>query len=869
MIIRFFYILFFLIISCYAFCQGNNGHHTINLKNVTGFSPRCIGPSGIGRVNSFAVHNDNPNYIIVGAASGGVWMTSNSGTTWRPIFDNQPTQNIGAVAIYQKNPAVIWVGTGDCNPRNTVTPAGGIYQSSDSGKTWQYRGLKETRVIKKIIIDPTNPSIMYVSAMGDPFKANPERGVYKTVDGGRTWKRILFSNDTSGCADIVINPANPQEIYASLWQFQRTPWSVISGGAGSGLYFSKNGGISWEKIDAKNGLPSGSLGKIGIAISPSHPNIVYALVEAKDAGLYHSKDKGKSWTLMNNDKKVVQQRPFYFYRIFCDPKKSDKVWLLNQNLNVSENGGKDFEIVKDFHGDHHDFWISPRDPLFVMTGSDGGFGLSRDGGLHWQHFEQLSIGEFYGVETDNETPYHVMGGAQDNGSWMGKAYSFSNQLSNLDWLNLYGGDGYHVIPGSNTSSYLYVQSQGGQFVHMSSAKWLGNPETGATKLAVSANGEVIRYNWSVPLVLNPFDKNSFYYGSQFLHKGSRSVDEMISISSDLTTNDSTKTVIPDKGGLTPEYIYDQYCSITTIAPSSVAKGIIWVGTDDGNVQLTSDDSKTWQNVRDRLPGLPERAWISQIKASTHSSDAAFVVANHYRTGDTANYVFRTNDLGKSWTRMKTFKKGMGFAVCIQQDTEEPNLLFLGTSNGLHISFDNGETFQHLQNGFSSVQVSDLKIQEKEADLVIATFGRSFWILDNISTLRQLAHTKGLVPANFLFEIPPVLNFRYNKMERVPYLLEEIKPQTTAENRPRGLPIDIFFTPHNNIVEKDSLKISILSGDKVVSIIKEKLVPGLNRIWLSQVEFILEKFLPPFEIRVEVGNITEERPLVFRRELPEK
>jgi photosystem II stability/assembly factor-like uncharacterized protein len=718
----------------------------ISLDQFKNLKPRNIGPSGMsGRITAIDAVHKNPEIIYVGAASGGVWKTENSGAEWKPVFDEQPIQNIGSLAIQQSNPSIIWAGTGEGNPRNSLNIGEGIYKSLDAGKTWKRMGLEKTRNIHRVVIDPANPNTVYAAAIGNPYAQHPERGVYKTTDGGETWTRILYTNDTTGCADLVMDPSNPNKLIASMWQHYRLPWRLKSGGPGSGLYITIDGGKNWKKLAKEDGMPDGSIGRTGIAFARSMPSRVYAKIEATKNGLYKSDDGGFKWELVNSNPAEVTDRPFYYQEIYVDPKNENRIYDIHSTVTFSEDGGKSFKTLLPYfgiHPDHHSWWIHPDNADLIIEGNDGGIGISRDRGKTWVFDEKLPVGQFYHINTDNEIPYNVMGGMQDNGSWHGPAYTWTNGgIRNYYWNNVGGGDGFDVMPDPDGNGWVYSMSQGGavgRLNYKTGERWNIRPPSFELD-----EKKALRFNWNAAIAQDPFDKNTIYYGSQYIHKSNNKGASWETISPDLTTNDTAKMDQGTTGGLTLDITgAENHCTILVIEPSAKQKGVIWASTDDGNVQLTTDDGKTWTNFRGKIPGMPVGSWIPQIRASRYNAGEAFVVCNDYRRGDSKPYIFRTADFGKTWTRMIDEKKVTGYALCMIQDPTEPNLIFVGTEQGLWISFDNGASFQQWKNGYPSVSTYDLAIQEREADLVIATFGRAIWVLDDIRILRKAAAEKG-------------------------------------------------------------------------------------------------------------------------------
>lgn len=765
----------------------------ISLADFKNWKPRNIGPAGMsGRITAIDAVANDPETIYLGAASGGVWKTTNAGASWTPVFDEQSLLNIGSVAIQQSNPNVVWVGTGEGNPRNSINLGGGIYRSLDAGRTWKLMGLEKTICIHRIVIDPNNPNTVYAGAIGNPYAPHPEKGVWKTTDGGETWSQILKVNDSTGCADLVMDPSNPNKLIANMWQFYRTPYSSRSGGPGSALYITVDGGKNWKKLSSKEGLPAGDLGRIGIAFARSLPDRVYAKIEASKNGFYKSDDGGFTWQLVNSNGSEVTDRPFYYQEIYVDPKNENRIYDIHSTVTLSEDGGKSFTTLIPYsgiHPDHHAWWINPNDPNFIVEGNDGGIGISRDRGKTWIFDEKIPVGQFYHVNVDNETPYHVMGGMQDNGSWHGPGYSWINGgIRNYDWENVGGGDGFDVMPDAEDAHWVYSMSQQGNVGRRNwktGEGWFIRPVVADTSIK-------LRFNWNSAIAQDPFDKKTIYFGSQFVHKSTSKGAAWEIISPDLTTDNKEQQKQNENGGLTLDITgAENYNTILAIEPSPVEKGVIWAGTDDGNVQLTRDGGKTWTNFRGKIPGLPVGAWIPQVKASRYNGGEVFVVANDYRRGDFKPYIFRTTDYGKTWTRLVDEKKVRGYALCVLQDPSEKNLIFVGTEHGLWVSLDNGASFEQWKNGYPSVSTYDLAIQEKEADLVIATFGRSLWVLDDIRPLRKLAASNGLKPTAPItaFAAPDAWQASYKSPAGYEWSVDGI---WDAENKNRGAAISFYL-----------------------------------------------------------------------------
>ncbi len=731
--ILFFFISFFLNAQSVDFSILKN----LNIRNV--------GPANMsGRITAIDVLSTNPKIIYVGAASGGVWKSENGGSEWTPIFDEQPTQNIGALAIQQNNPDVIWVGTGEGNPRNSMNLGMGVFRTIDGGKTWEHMGLEATKTIHRIIIDPNNPNTIYVGAMGDPFSPNEHRGLYKTINGGKDWKKILFSNDKSGIGDLAMDPLNSNKLFANLYEHDRSPYYFTSGGKGSGLYMSYDGGENWKKLGEADGLPSGNLGRIGLAIAPSETNRIYAKIEAKKNALYRSDDGGSNWYIINDNPKFTNNRPFYFQDLAVDSKDPDRLYNIYQPLSVSYDGGQSFDPTpmipadetKGIHADFHAFWVNPNDPKHFIIGGDGGLGITYDHGKSWYFPETIPVAQFYHIGVDNDRPYNVYGGMQDNGNWSGPGYTWKRGgIRTLYWQYLVGGDGFDISPDLDNSRFGYGSSQNGNLYRYDK---LTGYYVSIQPPATPNQKKRLRFNWNAGFAKDPFDMDKAYYGSQFVHVTHDKGANWEIISPDLTTNNPEHQKA-DYGGLTLDVSgAEMYNSILTIAPSPIDKKTIWVGTDDGQVQLTTDGGKTWLNITSQVKGMPKEGWISKIMASSYDIGTAWLVVNNYRKGDYTPYLFKTEDFGKTWNRLADENNVKGYALSFIQDPVEPKLVFLGTENGLWISIDEGISWAQFKNGFPSVSTMDLTIQEPESALIIGTFGRAIWVLDDLLSLREIA-----------------------------------------------------------------------------------------------------------------------------------
>ena len=717
----------------------------LDMEKLKGMPARSIGPAAMsGRITAIDVVANDRDVMYVGSASGGLWKSTSGGVNWEPVFDKEAAMSIGAVAIQQSNPSVVWVGTGEGNPRNSLNGGYGLYKSLDGGKSWKLMGLEKTRNIYRIVIDPQDPNTVYVGAIGSPWGEHPERGVFKTTDGGQTWEKILYVNERTGCAELVMDPTNPNKLFAAMWEHRRWPWVFKSGGPGSGLYVTYDGGKTWDKRTDKDGLPSGDLGRIGIAIS-AKPEIVYALVESKKNGLYKSEDGGFKWKMVNEDMDQIGDRPFYYGEIHADPKNENRLYTIFSVVNVSEDGGKSFHPLLSYsfdggiHPDHHAWWIHPDDPSFMMDGNDGGLNITHDMGKHWRFVENIPVGQFYHINVDMAQPYNVYGGMQDNGSWVGPAYVWRfGGIRNSYFQMLMFGDGFDMAPDPDNNRYGYGMSQEGYV-----GRW--DRETGYTKNIRPTHPDadvLLRFNWNAAFAQDPFDHSTIYFGSQFVHKSTNKGDTWEIISKDLTTNDPEKQKQYESGGLTMDATgAENHCTILTIAPSPKEQGVIWAGTDDGQVQLTRDGGKTWSNLTARITGMPKNAWVPQIQASTYNKGEAFVVVNNYRQFDFKPYLFRTKDYGQTWESMVNSGQ-MGdnnYVLSVVQDPVEARLVFVGTENGLFVSLDEGKSYTKWTSGYpAALSTMDMVIHPREHDLVIGTFGRAIYVLDDIRPLREMA-----------------------------------------------------------------------------------------------------------------------------------
>lgn len=719
----------------------------IDSKLLKGLEARAIGPAATsGRVTDIEAVVSNPNIIYAGTATGGLWKSVNAGLNWTPIFDDQDFASIGAIAINQQNPNIVWVGTGEGNTRNSTSYGGGMFKSIDGGQTWQKIGLAGTERINRIALHPTNPDIAYVAALGTLWSENKERGLYKTEDGGKTWTQVLYVDEKTGATDVKMDPSNPNKLYAAMWQFRRWPYRFESGGKGSGLYVSNDGGKTWSQKTQEDGLPEGDLGRMVIAVSQSNPDRIYTLVEAKKSALIRSDDGGNTWQQVNTEIGIAD-RPFYYSELEVDPSNDNIVYNIATLVRRSIDGGKNFSTISSvsccaagntIHIDNHTLWINPNDSDHLILGNDGGIAITQDKAQTWRFVQNLPVSQFYHVRVDNAVPYNIYGGLQDNGSWRGPSEVWESAgIRTLHWQEIGFGDGFDAMPFPDDTQRGYAMSQGGNLTSF-------NLTTGEQKLVrpnppLDEAGKPVdlRFNWSAGLAQDPFDPATIYYGSQFVHKSTDRAASWTVISDDLTTNNPDWQRFKDSGGITSDVTAaENYTTIVSIAPSTVKQGVIWVGTDDGRLHVTQDGGTTWTSLESKIKGVPANSWIPHIEPSPHDAGTAFVVFDNHRRGDMSTYVYKLENFGKK-SRSIASKNLRGYALSFQQDHVDPNLLFLGTELGLYVSTSGGKQWFKFDQGVPTVSVMDMAIHEGENDLVLGTHGRSIFVIDDYSGLRGL------------------------------------------------------------------------------------------------------------------------------------
>jgi photosystem II stability/assembly factor-like uncharacterized protein len=745
--IRFFCVAVTLLLAATVFAVSAPAQEAkFDSDSISGLGARNIGSATMsGRVAAVAaIKEDGRLTVYVGAASGGVWKSSNGGTTFKPVFDKEAVQSIGALAIDPQAPKTIWAGTGESWTRNSVSIGNGIYKSTDGGDSWTNMGLPNSERISKIIVDPKDGNTVYACVPGKLWSDSEDRGVYKTTDGGKTWNKILKGpNLSTGCSMISMNPQNPKVLFAGMWDFRRKGWTFRSGGedpsavSGSGFFQTADGGATWTELDEKSakGLPAKPWGRIAVTIAPSKPNVVYALIESTRSALFRSEDGGKTWEERDRSNWMVW-RPFYFANLIVDPKNENKLYKPDLTLILSEDGGRSFSSIGgSAHGDFHDVWVNPENTQNLIAGDDGGIWYSYDSGNTWWKGNNLPISQFYHVSTDNADPYHVFGGLQDNSVWIGDS-QYPGGISNGRWENLLGGDGFWVFPDPADASYVYAESQGGFIARVNRFTL----ESRIIKPQQNYGEGKLRFNWNTPIHMSPNEKGTIYIGSQFLFRSRDHGQSWERISRDLTTNDPEKQKQEESGGVTVDNSYaETHTTIYSISESPRDGQTIWVGTDDGNVQVTRDGAKTWTNVVANVPNLPKASWVSWVEASRYDAGTAYATFDRHTFGDMEPHVYKTSDYGKTWAPIVAADSGVrGYAHVIKEDTERPNLLFLGTEFGLWISPDGGQHWaQYKGHEFPDVAVRDIVVHPRDSDLVVATHGRGIWIVDDITPLRKL------------------------------------------------------------------------------------------------------------------------------------
>jgi photosystem II stability/assembly factor-like uncharacterized protein len=821
---------FVFIFSTIAQAQSTESKTTDNrpaeVKAFDNLTWRSIGPANMsGRVADVEGVPGNPNIVYVGSASGGVWKTTNGGVTWAPIFERQGTMSIGDIALEPNNADVIWVGTGESNARNSVSFGDGVYKSTDGGKNWKRVGLKETNTISRIIIHPTNPDIVYVAAVGRLWGSNEERGVFMTTDGGKTWTKTLYIDQNHGASDLEIDPSNPNILYAGMWLFERKAWTHKSGSDKGGIFRSTDGGRTWNKVTS--GLPK-MIGRIGLGVAQSNPNVVYAIVEAKEGALYRSDDKGETFRMIYQRNNIVG-RGFYYTTVRVDPKNENRVYAVSSPLYLSIDGGRTFRtIAPRIHIDYHALWIDPQNPKHMWVGNDGGIAVSTDEGNSWEYVNNFPLGQFYQVFADNRQPfYNLSGGLQDNGTWTGPSRTREPAgIMNDDWRMVSFGDGFYAIAHPDNPDLYLTESQGGSVVRTDFRNREQQQVVPYYAPGGAAENNKFRFNWNSPLVPSPHDKNTVYLAGNVVFKSTDFGLTWTQVSQDLTTNNKERQ--KDAGGpIFPENTSAEYfCTIISLAESPVQAGQVWAGTDDGNLQVTMDGGKTWTNVIKNVPNVPADSSISHVEPSRSNANAVYVAFDRHKFDDYKPYVFKSTDSGKSFTNISGNLPANAYVHVVREDPRNTNLIYAGTEVGLFATYDGGKNWVTLGlKNLPNVAVHDILVHPRENDLILATHGRSLWVFDDATPL-QMMSADVLKSDAFLFDVRPALRFatmftRYGIGDKL----------FTGPNPPNGALIHYYLKDKPD--EKTTVKMQILdaSGKLVVefkNVPKEK---GVNRfVW---------------------------------------
>ena len=789
------------------------------------YSWRAIGPANMGgRVTDIDGVPGDPSTFYVSGADGGIHKTIDGGVNFKPIFENQRAYSIGALTIAPSDSNVLWVGTGEGDPRNSVGYGWGVYRSVDGGQTWKNLGLKKTERIKRIVVDPNNPDIACVCALGKQWGPNKERGVFKTTDGGKTWDKVLFIDENTGCADIAMEIKNPRVMYAGMWTFRRRPWRFDDGGKNTAVYKTTDGGATWKKI--MKGLPKTDMARPGIYIAQSDPNIIYLMTEFKGGGtVFRSNDKGENWEMVNDDPNI-NFRPFYYSDVRVDPQHSNILFSISGWLSRSKDSGNTWErIATSVHGDHQSLWIDPKNPKYILNGSDGGFQRSFDGGDSWEIINNIELSQFYQIQVDNLRPYNVYGGLQDNGTWVGPSNSLYNAgILKRHWRGLAYGDGYFAEPIPGNEHLVYTNLQGGVPFLVDSR--YGNVRTihPYPKIVGSAGDAIdkhkYRFNWDSPIHISPHDPETVYVGGNVIFKSQDRGNSWEVISPDLTTNDKSKQISSGGTIYQDNTAAEFHCTVLYIAESPIQKGVIWAGTDDGNVQLTMDGGASWKNLNNRIKGLPEFSWVSKIHASEHNAGTAFVTVDQHRMDDFKPYIFMTKNFGKTWEKISGNLPQDDYVKVVRQDPHNPKLLFAGMEHGIYASWDSGKNWEKINIDLPNVSVRDLRIQKRDRDLVVGTHGRGAYILDDIRPLEEL---DGIMDKSIhLFPI------REGVLWNMYWRLENLGDKKyTAKNPEYGTYINYYL----NHKPKSSIEVKIFDkqNNLITTLEDENPEKGINRL----------------------------------------
>jgi photosystem II stability/assembly factor-like uncharacterized protein len=704
-------------------------------KAFRGMKYRLIGPFRGGRSLTAAGIPGDPTTYYFGATGGGVWKSTDAAMTWSPVFDKEATSAIGSIAVASSNHNIIYVGTGEACIRGNISHGDGVYRSLDGGKTWKNTGLRDSRAIGKVIVNPTNPDIVFVAALGHPYGANTERGIFRTTDGGKTWEKVLYKDENTGGIDVAFDPRNPNILFAALWQARRTSWSMSSGGPGSGLYRSNDGGTTWKRIE-EHGLPKGPYGKIGVSVA-ANSDRVYALIEARnpDGGLYRSDDGGESWQLVNPDHSLWQ-RPWYYMHVIADPRDENVLYIMNVEAYESTDGGHLFNKIRVPHGDNHGLWIDPMNTRRMIASNDGGVTVTLDGGRNWTREDNQPTAQFYHVITDSATPYRVYGPQQDSGTVAIVSRSDEGSIDRSDWYDVGGGEAGYIAPDPRDPNIVYAADYQGNITrydrHIGQVKAITEqPELSDAHGAANLEH---RFQWTAPVMLSPHDPDTLYHAGERLFKTTDGGVHWQAISPDLTRNDKEKQKVSGGDITIDDSGTEYYDTIFALAESPIKKGLLWAGTDDGLIQLTQDEGKTWTNVTPH--DMPEWSRVSQIDPSTFDAGTAYVAVDRHQFDDLHPYIYKTSDYGKSWTKLGQGIPDTTFVRVVREDSKKRGLLYAGTETGVYVSFNDGANWRPMKLNLPTTPVHDLVL--KGNDLVVATHGRAFWILDDVSPLRQFS-----------------------------------------------------------------------------------------------------------------------------------
>jgi photosystem II stability/assembly factor-like uncharacterized protein len=831
-------LLFVCAVLCLVLNASGQDELSFNAKLLESLVYREIGPAKqSGRIVDLAVPLSQPYTFYVASASGGLWKTVNNGTTFEPIFDNQSVISIGDIAVSPSDPNIVWVGTGEANNSRSSYWGDGVYKSVDGGKSWTNMGLKESHHIGRIVIHPQNPDIVYVAALGHLYSFNEERGLFKTTDGGQTWAKALYISERVGVVDVAMAFSNPDVLYAAAYDKQRLPWHFEEGGPGSAIYKSVNGGETWERLG--NGLPEGKIGRIGLDIYPKDPNIIYATIENSNSRppteaeikraqrenteppesvvggeVYRSEDAGNTWVKMNDDKDNIGGMPGYYYgQIRIDPNDDKTIYVLSISVYRSTDGGKTWgkgrpeNVGAGTHSDHHALWIDPENSNHMILGNDGGLAITYDKGKSWDFYDNLPLAQYYAIGVDMDTPYHVYGGLQDNGSWKGPSNSLYGRITRDEWLSVGGGDGFYNQVDPKNSRWLYNESQfgniqrvdqkSGQTISIRPQRKEGDPE--------------FRFNWNSPIHISPHNSKIIYFGGNVLFRSMNKGDNWRIISPDLTTNDAVK--IAGKGNI-------QYCTITTIAESPIVPGMIWVGTDDGKVWLTQDGGANWTDLTEfaKNAGAPVDYWVSRVFASNFKKCTAYVSKTGYRRDDFRPFLYKVTDFGKTWTNISYNLPDEPINVIVE-DRKNPDLLFVGTEMAVYVTIDGGQKWVRMNKDMPTNAVHDLLVHPRANDLVVGTHGRGIFIT-NIAPLQEL-NEEVLSKDVYLFDIQPAVLLMIRRGRSF-----SGHRHFTAENEPYGIAINYYLKQNDD--QKVSIRITDAYGDKVVSLSGKKSA-GINSV----------------------------------------